>query len=279
MRYNLSRYFKTLADGRGAIVESTGAKLGGAAIAGLAILENHYSFEFNKELNMLAKGKRGFRTFFFPKERDGQNWNFYSGEALLFWAEAIRRKVSVAPSLERCVVTFRLCREWHRRNRNPAFVPWHTQACTALNAITKDREFTNFAFEMNDWLLPMQQWDDVASDMRGRFYDPRHPDWGPPHAASTGVYCEGLADALALAHAYRDSARIEQYSTALSRGMRSLRQLQFRNSTDAFYVSRKDRVMGALRTEVYDNSVRIDSAAHALLAALKILNSFQRPMS
>ncbi len=29
--------------------------------------------------------------------------------------------------------------------------------------------------------------------------------------------------------------------------------------------------MGALRTEAYDNSVRIDSAAHALAAAIKVL--------
>lgn len=29
--------------------------------------------------------------------------------------------------------------------------------------------------------------------------------------------------------------------------------------------------MGALRTDVYDNAVRVDSAAHALMAAIRIL--------
>ena len=38
-----------------------------------------------------------------------------------------------------------------------------------------------------------------------------------------------------------------------------------------FYISKKPRVQGALRTEVYDNAVRVDSAAHALAAAIKIL--------
>ena len=39
-------------------------------------------------IDSLADEALGFRTFFFPPERDGQNWNFYSGEALLFWAES-----------------------------------------------------------------------------------------------------------------------------------------------------------------------------------------------
>ncbi len=283
LRHNLSRYFRAIGDGRGAIVETTGAKLGAAAVAGLAILENHYRSEFIEELHMLARGieylvdrKNGFRTFLFPTERDGDNWNFYSGEALLFWTEALRREMEFAPTLDQCIATFLTCRRRHLRNPNPAFVPWHTQVCASMHALTKNREFANFAFEMSDWLLPMQQWDEVYDDMRGRFYSPRHPEWGPPHAASTGAYCEGLADALALAKCFGYSTRASRYSIALARGFRSLRQLQFRNSIDAFYVSRRDRVIGALRTEVYDNSIRLDSAAHALLAALKVLCPTQR---
>ncbi len=278
LRYNLRRYFSDIGGGRGAIVERSGAKLGAAALAALAILESPASEEFAGELKMLAAGvdslaggPDGFRTFFFPQARDGQNWNFYSGEALLFWAEAIRRRASCAPSVERFTETFERCRQRHRRARNPAFIPWHTQACAALYAHTKRRELADFVFEINDWLLPMQQWDGLTEDLRGRFYDPRHREFGPPHAASTGVYLEGLADALALARTLGDDARTEAYRQAVERGVRSLRQLQFRDERDAFYVSRKPRVLGALRTEVYDNSVRVDSAAHALAAAVKTL--------
>ena len=117
----------------------------------------------------------------------------------------------------------------------------------------------------------MQQWDGLAPDLRGRFYDPKRPEYGPPHAASTGAYLEGLADALALARALGDTARVAAYERALNRGLRSLRQLQFRDGYDTFYISKKQRVLGALRTEVYDNSVRVDSSAHALAAAIKIL--------
>ena len=282
LRFNLRRYFRDIGHGRGAIVERTGAKLGAAALAGLAILESPRREEFTEELSMLAAGidslaheQHGFRTFFFPPERDGDNWNFYSGEALLFWAEAARRGLALAPPLERCAAAFERCRARHRRRRNPAFVPWHTQACASLFAQTGRREFADFVLEMNDWLLPMQQWDGLAPDLRGRFYDPRRPEFGPPHAASTGAYMEGLADAAALARALGDRTRASTYECALARGLRSLRQLQFRDWRDAFYVSRRKRVLGALRTEAYDNAVRVDSAAHALAAALKIL----RPMT
>ena len=120
----------------------------------------------------------------------------------------------------------------------------------------------------------MQQWEGLSPDLHGRFYDPRRPEFGPPHAASTGAYLEGLADAAALARALGDQRRASGYERAVHRGLRSLRQLQFRDERDAFYVSRKKRVLGALRTEAYDNAVRVDSAAHALAAAIKVL----RPM-
>ena len=282
LRYNMKRYFRDIGNGCGAIVESKGAKLGAASLAALAILESPARAQFNSELTMLATGinslrdrEQGFRTFFFPPERDGQNWNFYSGEALLFWAEANRLGTALAPSLDVCAEVFSRCRSRHYRSRNPAFVPWHTQACASLYRQTGRREYVDFVFEMNDWLLPMQQWDGLADDLRGRFYNPQRPEFGPPHAASTGAYLEGLADALALAGAVGDAGRSEAYDLAVKRGLRSLRQLQFRDRHDTFYIAKKARVLGALRTEVYDNAVRIDSAAHALAAAVKLLRPIE----
>ncbi len=282
LRFNLTRYFRNIGAGRGAIVERTGAKLGAAALAALCILESPTPDEFMNELAMLTAGVNsladdevGFRTFFFPPQRDGENWNFYSGEALLFWAEATRRGAMGAPSLERCAATFARCRERHLGARNPAFVPWHAQACASLYTQTGRREFADFVFEISDWLLPMQQWDRLAPDLRGRFYDPRRPEFGPPHAASTGAYLEGLADALTLARTLGDGVRADAYQRVVDRGLRSLRQLQFRGPHDTFYISKKDRVLGALRTETYDNTVRVDSAAHALAAAVKLLRPLQ----
>ena len=282
LRWNLRRYYRDLGDGRGAIVEDKGAKLGAVALAGLAILECGAGDEFGDALKGLAAGveslvdaEQGFRTFLFPAERDGDNWNFYSGEALLFWAEAMRRRTPFAPSPRRYAAVFERCRDRHALARNPAFVPWHTQAAVSMFALTGRREFADFAFEISDWLLPMQQWDGLAPDLRGRFHDPSRPEFGPPHAASTGAYVEGLADALALARAVGDSRRAAQYEAVIGRALRCLRQLQFRDARDMFYVSRRERVRGALRTEAYDNAVRVDSAAHALAAAIKVLRPMQ----
>ncbi|MCY4545244.1 MAG: hypothetical protein OXD39_08400 [Gemmatimonadetes bacterium] len=278
--FNLKRYFRDIGRGRGAIVEPTGAKLGAAALAALCILESPAFCDFKTEYDMLNAGVNsladkdmGFRTFFFPPERDAENWNFYSGEALLFWAEAMRHGAPGAPTLERCAETFEKCRERHNRARNPAFVPWHIQACTSLFKQTRRREFVDFVFEISDWLLPMQQWDGMLPDLRGRFYNPKRPEYGPPHAASTGAYLEGLADASMLAQMVGDGPRAKAYRRVVNRGLRSLRQLQFRDACDTYYISKKHRVMGAIRTETYDNSVRVDSAAHALIAAVKWLKS------
>ena len=123
----------------------------------------------------------------------------------------------------------------------------------------------------------MQQWDGIDDDVRGRFYDPNRRHFGPPHASSTAVYCEGLADAAALARNVGHFARAASYERAVAHGMRSLRQLQFRDERDAFYVARRQRVMGALRTTVYDNAVRVDSAGHALAAALKASHPIRFP--
>ena len=128
---------------------------------------------------------------------------------------------------------------------------------------------------MNDWLLAMQQWDDVAApDARGRFYDPRHPEYGPPHASATGVYLEGLIDAFALAREVGDSARVAAYRQAILRGLRSARQLTFFGDVDMYYVSKRDALRGGVRNTVYDNVVRVDNVQHNLMAVFKVLDRF-----
>ncbi len=278
LRFNLSRYYQQIDNHRGAIVEKTGVKLGASALAALAIIECEAGKQFNEHLNKLSTGihslvdkDMGFRTFFFPAQRDGENWNFYSGEALLFWAKAMRHKTHHAPSISQFQETASTCRKLHRKRRNPAFIPWHVQACVSFIATTGCRKNAPFVFEISDWLLSMQQWDGLTRDLQGRFYNPKHPEFGPPHAASTGAYLEGFADALWLARKFEDRRREKAFEQTINRGFRSLRQLQFRDENDAFYVSKKHRVMGSIRTEVYDNTIRTDSNAHALLAAVKVL--------
>ena len=275
LRHNLTRFYREQ-DGMGLIAFGGTAKLGAAALAGLAILEAPFGQRYQRVLDRLTAGIRAlwqpdgsFRTFHIPAERN-DNQNFYPGEALLFWAALYERTRDPA-LVERCRRTFRWYRAWHRRARNPAFIPWHSQALVRLHAATGDPDMLAFVFEMNDWLCDFQQWETAPHpDLAGRFYDPARAALGPPHASSTGVYLEGLADALRFAEAAGDQGRAARYREVIWRGLRSLRQLQFKDDDELFYIRRRRPVLGGVRTEAYDNTIRVDNVQHGLMALLKL---------
>ncbi len=279
LKYNLESMFFAR-DGLGYILLDGSAKLGAAALAALAILESPerkkylpQEYALRNLIEHLSNPDGSFDTFYIPRDRTG-NENFYSGETLLFMAQEY--SISKNPALlQKIMRSFTYYREWHRANRNPAFIPWHTQAYWLVWCVTRDEELARFIFEMNDWLLSMQQWDSAEFlDMQGRFYDPERPFFGPPHASSTGVYLEGLIDAYQLAVALADNARAESYRLVLLRGIRSVIQLQFRDDVESFYVSNKANVIGGVRTNEYDNTIRIDNVQHCLMAFLKIHKCF-----
>jgi hypothetical protein len=166
-------------------------------------------------------------------------------------------------------------------------------------------EMADFVLEMNDWLLGLQQWPlrDAAvgpgapaaagpgippgmargkgkaplfHDIQGRFHDPKRPGLGPPHASATGVYMEGLVDALRLAAELGDAQRRRAYAVALQRALRSAMALQFVDALDMFYVpvSERGRVRGGLRTTVYNNEIRVDNVQHVVMGAMGMVKAF-----
>lgn len=262
-----------VADGCGLITDRTGVKLGAVAVAGLALLAAPTTPDpgllpaFYRTTRRLWHDEGRFRTFWWPPTRD-DNQNFYPGEALLFWARLYRRNGDPAlrSAIDRALGYYQ---RWHRAQRNPAFVPWHTLALATMYGTTGNRGYLGDLANMNTWLLSMQQWDDAPfADMRGRFYAPARPDFGPPHASSTAVYCEGLSSAAGALRQAGDASTARRFALAARRGLLHLRQLQYLDVSDMFRFSRPTRVAGALRTEVYDLTVRVDSVAHALQACL-----------
>lgn len=280
--HNLHRSYREDPAGHGEIVENgTTVKLGALALACLALVESPQRHLFApqesallKTIDALWQDTGEFRTFWRPAHRTDQV-NFYPGEALLLWATLHQQ--SRDPTLrERLLRSIRFYREWHRQNRNPAFVPWHTQASFRLWETHPTEELRDWIFEMNDWLLGVQQWDEQRAlpDTMGRFHDPRRP-FGPPHASSTGVYMEGLVDAWRLARAVDDTHRQNLYRRTLRRAARSLAQNTFLDDVDLFYISQRDRAYGGVRTTVYDNAIRVDNVQHGLMALMGILEHFQ----
>lgn len=279
LEYNLEHSFR--ARGALGIIDCDGkVKLGAVALAALAIVEHRDRSAYRdverrlrRTVDDLWNDDGSFRTFLVPEGRT-DNQNFYPGEALLLWA-TLYDESGDDELLTRIKTSFDYYRRWHLEHKNPAFIPWHTQAYFLLWRRTGDPELRDFVLSMNDWLLGIQQWDDALyPDVRGQFYDPRHPEYGPPHASSTGVYLEGLADAYAMTTELGDRDRAERYRVGITRGLRSVMQLQFDDDVDMFYISKRDRVRGGLRTTVYDNTVRVDNVQHNLMAALKVLDRF-----
>jgi len=274
LAHNLARHFRRH-DRFGYIDDAGQAKLGAAALAATAILHDgdrfaaaeHLLFRLTKHLQ---QRDGSFITYYRTTSR--RNQNFYTGECLLYWAWRLRREWSDA-LYERFRRSFRYYRAWHLADRNPAFVPWHTQACFMLYRLRPDPQLCDWIFEMNDWLLPFQQWGEVkAEDCKGRFYDPEKP-WGPPHASATGVYLEGLADAFWLARDRGDARRTEAYALVIRRALRDVLQLQFRTDVDMYYIGKRTRVLGAVRSTQYDNEIRVDNVQHNLMALMKLLRN------
>lgn len=283
LRFNLDRFYVEI-DGVGGIEWDGSIKLGAVALAALAIFEHPRRKPYEEILNRLSacvdrlwQPDGSFRTFLRPENRN-DNHNFYPGEALLYWAH-LHGQTRDPALLDRFMKSFRYYRDWHLANRNPAFIPWHSQACAMVFEQTGETELRDWVFAMNDWLLPIQQWGSpLAPDLWGRFYDPKNPKYGPPHASSTGVYLEGLADALKLAQDCDDADRAAAYELAAWRSIRSLRQLQFLDEIDTFYIAKRDKVLGGLRTETYNNEIRVDNVQHGLMGLLKLSDVLDIPL-
>ncbi len=211
-------------------------------------------------------------------------WNFYPGEAMLFWS-TIYAEEKDPEILRKYKLSVPFFKRWHLdpNNRNPAFVPWHLQANYMLwAALGEDetefkRELVEFSFEIADWLVEVQQWDEsdgvVYPDEKGRFYVP-DKGYGVPHASSTGVYIEGLIDAWQFARDVGDDARRQKYRVALIRGIRSMMQLQFVDDVDLFYVGDPKLIVGGIRTTEYKSDIRCDNVQHPLMGIIKVLRMF-----
>ncbi len=282
--YNLAQFYSE-ENGYGLIEWQDKIKLGAVALAALALVEHPDAQRWAKQEAALRRTTDylwhedgSFTTFYKPVGRNDIQ-NFYPGEALLYWATLYERDKD-PQRLARITASFEYYRAWHLTpaNRNPAFIPWHTQAYYKIWLMTQHDGMRDFIFEMNDWLVAeMQQDPDEAiyRDTIGRFFNPDRP-YGPPHVSSTGVYMEGLIDAFELARALGDTVRADRYRNAIRMGLRSVMQLQFVDEVDMYYVPRSlwPRVQGGMRTTVYNNEIRCDNVQHNLMGMLKIMQGF-----
>ncbi len=279
IQYNLATTYREQGE-FGWIEESGKIKLGSIALAAMTLRDYAGVIDYSETRRMLCRTVRSmwqdsgrFRTFLAPADRDDCH-NFYPGEALLLWADMLHE--SMDKSLLECFSrSYYFYGDWHRKNRNPAFIPWHTMAYGKLWDRLPDQKLVDAIFEMNDWLLGVQQWDYAPyEDCRGRFYAPDRP-FGPPHASSTAVYLEGLAEAFRIARLTGDQARQSAYRRAILRGLRSLAQLTYKGDLDMCFHAKRKRLLGGVRTCEYNNIIRVDNVQHSIMAILSVLSIFE----
>jgi len=175
---------------------------------------------------------------------------FYSGEAILSLVE-MYTKTNNSIYLAAAV-------------KSQAYVPWHTQSLNKLYKITGEEKYSDAIMVLNDELLKIQDTNDCST--LGRFYDSMHPEYGTSHSSSDGVYIEGLAYAYEVARLINDTEHQNKYKIGIILGVHNLIGLQ--------YDSSDDKIDGAIRYNVDDYHIRIDTTQHTIDAFRKILDVF-----
>lgn len=263
------------------------SKLGAMALALSTLAKSPFLNDYKKEAMSLAntiidlQNKDGsFRAWYiepdysFDEER---LLRFYSGEAILslvefYEATGIEQYLEAAIKSQNYYITEYV--DHMDENYYPAYIPWHSICLNKLYKIKKDERYKEALFILNDEVIKIQNLDGKPYiDFLGRFYDPEHPEYGPPNSGSTAPYIEGLAYAYEIAEIVNDQQRMETYKKSIILGTHNLINLQFQGP-DMYYLGHPERVEGALRYRMYDNRIRIDTTQHTIDAFLKILEVF-----
>lgn len=282
LAYNRDHYLWIEENKKIAYIYGEGSvKLGAAGFALMSFIEAQQDPQREKWISYLKnfilsqqKADGSFQTFYYPPRNDNQN--FYPGEA----AVALMTLYSASPekelaSLEAVERAWPFYRDYFRKQPNPAFVPWWTQALFKLYQVKPQKEIADFVFEMNDFLISLQNTPQslktAQPETLGRFFDPAKPFYGPPHASSTAVYTEGLIDALQLARSIQDAKRIQNYEYAVRWGLRSLFQLQY-TETEAQNPKSSKKFFGGIRSSEDSGEIRVDNTQHSAMAMINLFS-------
>ena len=150
-----------------------------------------------------------------------------------------------------------------------AFIPWASSGCAKWYEMTDNKDFRDFCFEMTDIQLTRQNLIDESDDLGNSIYGCIN---GP--TVNTGVYLEGIGDALRIASSESDTVRINNYHNCLKAGIEWLLTLQFRKEKQ---LGHPIRGFGGFHRgfEVDDAYlIRIDYTQHAISAILRVLREF-----
>ncbi len=242
-------------------------------ITGLTLLAITYSKNFSEykedaaalgDFILLMQNEDGsFRTNY-PSPDVLKGIDYYPGEALyalvnLYGKTGDKRYLN---SIENSFIYYR---EHFKNKKKLAFLQWQIQAFASVYKFTEDKKYSDFVFEMADWLLTLQYNEySKNADFIGGFSLS-----GSPPTSNTASYLEGLSDAYKLAKILNDPQRAEKYRKSLILATRFVLKLQF-NKKNNFYVKHPDFVVGGFRESLISNQMRVDYTQHGVLSLLKV---------
>jgi hypothetical protein len=246
-------------------------KLGVTALLAVALAEHPEAERFARVRRQMVNGMlelqhpSGMFITAFPPARELGAQDYFPGEALLALSEdyAHEPTAEVRDAFDRAINFYR---DYFKKHPSPAFVPWQVQAYAQMVHFTKRKDYTEYVFELTDWLAADQitpannpwpeMWGGIASYQEGRA------------GVATAAYLEGFADALILARQVGDEERVRRYEEVVRLAARFVMQLQFREE-EAYFVPFPADVVGGIRTSPSLGFLRIDHSQHALIGLLK----------
>ncbi len=148
---------------------------------------------------------------------------------------------------------------------SPYAVPWFGTAYADLAAGGRNPRYSDFVFNMLDWLVKHQLTkDDCPDAMLHGGLDVRGRE---RVGIDTAAQLLALAAACELAKETQDGERASRYRRALLRAVRFVLQLRFRPE-EAFYVRSRLNTINGVRTSLWDHTLATENSQWALLGLL-----------
>jgi hypothetical protein len=143
---------------------------------------------------------------------------------------------------------------------------WLARPFAQMSVESHRKEFARFAFRLADRLVA---WQRTADNCRWpELYGSIVTEHDRVPSIGTAVALEALVDAWLAARAFGDVEREARYAEASRRAVRFVLQLEVR--AEETYATRiVDDVLGAVRTSIADNRLRIDNLQHALASLMR----------
>jgi hypothetical protein len=179
--------------------------------------EEEYIEKFVNGIEFQQQEDGSFKTFFYNDRATGVD--YYPGEAM-FALMSLYEKTKEKSLVETVEKAFPYYRDYWRNNKNTGFIPWQSRAYRKLAVATGKKEYADFLFEMNDWLLEEHH----PKNKCARFDFSR--------GITTAVFLEGVIQAYLQAKDEGDAERQICYQNFIQEGSDYILTLQMWNDED-----------------------------------------------